>query len=260
MRTSSQSQGESDDDEIIPDTQMSVQQDDGHPSAQDTDQTGGLSTVVDNSDGERSADQAMEVLSDDDMFVDRAAGMEPEDHYVEAEEDDMVEVQEDNKEEDNDLSEEENNAPRDEVMVPYGVEHARSPQKLPARQQVRPVQQKRRKTPASNNSLPRAYTKSIFTNFCKRPVSKDALEEVEKGCEKFFHNLSTDLMLYAIHGHRQTIQEADVELLMRRQGFVTEKQSLNSLIEKYLPLEDREQLIPMATSGNKVIPHSKGKK
>ncbi|XP_078690137.1 uncharacterized protein LOC144921244 isoform X1 [Branchiostoma floridae x Branchiostoma belcheri] len=248
-----QSQEESDAEEFVPETQMSVQQDD-HPS----DQTGADNGL---SDGEKSADQGGEVLSDDDMFEDRSAGMENRYQNEEVEEDHVIEGQEGIGEESDDSSEEENNAPGDEVMISSGVEHARSPLKLPDQQQAKPVRQKRRKTPASNNSLPRAYTKSIFSNFCKRPVSKDAIEAVEKGCEKFFHNLSTDLMMYAIHGHRQTIQEADVELLMRRQRFVTEKQSLNSLIEKYLPLEDREQLIPMATSGNKVIPHnSKGNK
>ncbi|XP_019628832.1 PREDICTED: centromere protein T-like [Branchiostoma belcheri] len=257
-----QSQGESDGEEFVPETQMSVQQDD-HPSARDTDQTPGPSSAADDghSDGEKSADQGEEVLSDDDMFEDRAAGMENRYQNEEVEEDHVIDEQEGDGEEIDDSSEEENNAPGDEFMISSAVEHARSPLKLPAQQQAKPVRQKRRKTPASNNSLPRAYTKSIFSNFCKRPVSKDAMEAVEKGCEKFFHNLSTDLMMYAIHGHRQTIQEADVELLMRRQRFVTEKQSLNSLIEKYLPLEDREQLIPMATSGNKVIPHSsKGNK
>ncbi|CAH1269697.1 Hypp4232 [Branchiostoma lanceolatum] len=259
--TSSQSQGESDEEDFIPETQMSVQQDD-HPSAQDADQTEGPSSAAGNdvSDGERSADQTGEILSDDDMFEDRAAEREDENQNEEVEEDD-IEIEEDERVEDDDMSEEENIGPGDEVMVPSGAEHARSPQKVLAQQQVRPVRQKRRKAPPSNNSLPRAYTKSIFTNFCKRPVSKDAMEEVEKGCEKFFQNLSKDLMVYTRHGHRQTIQEADVELLMRRQGLVTEKQSLNSLIEKYLPLEDREQLIPMATSGNKLVPqNSKGNK
>ena len=39
-----------------------------------------------------------------------------------------------------------------------------------------------------------------------------------------------------------------------RQGFVTERQTMNGLIEKYLTQEYREQLIPVATSGNVIVP------
>jgi len=39
-----------------------------------------------------------------------------------------------------------------------------------------------------------------------------------------------------------------------RQGLVTDKMPLHVLIERYLPLEYRKLLIPVAVSGNKVIP------
>lgn len=39
-----------------------------------------------------------------------------------------------------------------------------------------------------------------------------------------------------------------------RQGLVTDKMPLYVLIERYLPLEYRKLLIPVAVSGNKVIP------
>lgn len=37
-----------------------------------------------------------------------------------------------------------------------------------------------------------------------------------------------------------------------RQGFITEKTPLNVLVEKYLPLELREEIIPMARANNVV--------
>lgn len=42
-----------------------------------------------------------------------------------------------------------------------------------------------------------------------------------------------------------------------RQGFVTDSMPINILIEKYLPLEYRKLLIPVATSGNKVVPNQR---
>ncbi|KAK1161906.1 centromere protein T [Acipenser oxyrinchus oxyrinchus] len=39
----------------------------------------------------------------------------------------------------------------------------------------------------------------------------------------------------------------------RRQGFVSDKMPLKVLIERHLPMEYRMLLIPVATSGNRVI-------
>lgn len=43
-------------------------------------------------------------------------------------------------------------------------------------------------------------------------------------------------------------------LFEQRQGLVTDKMPLHVLIERYFPLEYRKLLIPVAVSGNKVIP------
>lgn len=40
----------------------------------------------------------------------------------------------------------------------------------------------------------------------------------------------------------------------QRQRLVTDKMPLHVLIERYLPMEYRKLLIPVAVSGNKVIP------
>ncbi|XP_072013696.1 uncharacterized protein [Amphiura filiformis] len=104
------------------------------------------------------------------------------------------------------------------------------------------------------NTLPASLTKSIFSHFSKAKVSKDAMQAVMQGSHTFFKRISDDLMTYATHAHRHTIENADVELLMRRQRQITENESLHSLIEKYLPMEYRQELIPIARSGNKVTP------
>ncbi|KFW90051.1 Centromere protein T, partial [Phalacrocorax carbo] len=96
--------------------------------------------------------------------------------------------------------------------------------------------------------------KNIFSHYVKMPVARDAFKIVEKCSEKYFKQLSNDLEAYSNHAGRKTVEMADLEVLMRRQGLVTDKMPLHVLIERYLPLEYRKLLIPVAVSGNKVIP------
>ncbi|XP_075016933.1 centromere protein T isoform X2 [Calonectris borealis] len=96
--------------------------------------------------------------------------------------------------------------------------------------------------------------KKIFSHYVKMPVARDAFKIVEKCSERYFRQLSSDLEAYSSHAGRKTVEMADLEVLMRRQGLVTDKMPLHVLIERYLPLEYRKLLIPVAVSGNKVIP------
>lgn len=110
--------------------------------------------------------------------------------------------------------------------------------------------QKKKREPA----LASSYIKQIFRHYAKMPVARDAYQIIEKCCEKYFKQLSDDLEAYAHHAGRKTVEMADLELLMRRQRLVTDKMPLHVLIERYLPMEYRKLLIPVAVSGNKVIP------
>ncbi|XP_075393459.1 centromere protein T [Tenrec ecaudatus] len=94
----------------------------------------------------------------------------------------------------------------------------------------------------------------LFSFFAKMPLEKAALEMVEKCLDKYFQHLYNDLEVFAAHAGRKTVQLEDLELLMRRQGLVTEQVSLHVLVERYLPLEYRQLLIPCASSGNAVFP------
>ncbi|NWQ90664.1 CENPT protein, partial [Burhinus bistriatus] len=96
--------------------------------------------------------------------------------------------------------------------------------------------------------------KKIFSYYVKMPVARDAFKIVEKCSERYFKQLSSDLEAYTNHARRKTVEMADLEVLMRRQGLVTDKMPLRVLIERHLPLEYRKLLIPVAVSGNKVIP------
>ncbi|NXK10548.1 CENPT protein, partial [Herpetotheres cachinnans] len=110
----------------------------------------------------------------------------------------------------------------------------------------------RRKT--SEPEIASSLIKKIFSHYAKMPVARDAFRIVQKCSEKYFMQLSSDLEAYSRHAGRKTVEMADLEVLMRRQGLVTDKMPLHVLIERYFPLEYRKLLIPVAVSGNKVIP------
>ncbi|XP_009898348.2 centromere protein T [Dryobates pubescens] len=86
------------------------------------------------------------------------------------------------------------------------------------------------------------------------PVTREAFRIVEKCSKRYFKQLSNDLEAYANHAGRRTVEMADLEVLMRRQGLVTDRVPMQVLIEHHLPLEYRKLLIPVAVNGNKVIP------
>ncbi|XP_078067081.1 uncharacterized protein LOC144492665 isoform X2 [Mustelus asterias] len=109
--------------------------------------------------------------------------------------------------------------------------------------------QKRKKT-----ILPNSFVKSVFTHYAKMRVKKETFAVVEQCLELYFEQLCDDVDVYSKHAKRRTVEKEDLELLMKRQGFVTAKAPLNVLIEHHLPMECREKLIPMAVSGSKIIP------
>ncbi|KAB0393990.1 hypothetical protein E2I00_011700, partial [Balaenoptera physalus] len=94
----------------------------------------------------------------------------------------------------------------------------------------------------------------LFSFYAKMPMEKKAVEMVEKCLDKYFQHLCDDLEVFAAHAGRKTVRPEDLELLMRRQGLVTDQVSLHVLVERHLPLEYRQQLIPCAFSGNTVFP------
>uniref|UniRef100_A0A8D1D7Z7 Centromere protein T n=1 Tax=Sus scrofa TaxID=9823 RepID=A0A8D1D7Z7_PIG len=94
----------------------------------------------------------------------------------------------------------------------------------------------------------------LFSFYAKMPMERKAVEMVEECLDKYFQHLCGDLEAFAAHAGRKTVRPEDVELLMRRQGLVTDQVSLHVLVERHLPLEYRQLLIPCAFSGNSVFP------
>ncbi|KAM4524142.1 uncharacterized protein cenpt [Odontesthes bonariensis] len=122
---------------------------------------------------------------------------------------------------------------------------------------AKPKQVRRRKTgPARKKTiLPKAYLMSVFRHFAKTKVSADVYPVLNEIMDKFFDRLVEDLETYASHAKRKTIEVEDAKLLLKRQGYVNDKVPVEVLIEKYLRMEQRKLLIPIATSGNVVVPN-----
>ncbi|XP_055993032.1 centromere protein T [Sorex fumeus] len=94
----------------------------------------------------------------------------------------------------------------------------------------------------------------FFGFHAKMTMEKAALEMVERSLDKYFQHLCDDLEVYTAHAGRSTVRPEDLELLMRRQRLVTDQVSLHVFVERHLPLEYRQLLIPCAFSGNSVYP------
>ena len=77
---------------------------------------------------------------------------------------------------------------------------------------------------------------------------------VEKCLDKYFQHLCDDLEVFAAHADHKTVRPEDLELLMRPQGLDTDQVSLHVIVERHLPLQYRQLLIPCAFSGNAVFP------
>nr|XP_014342031.1 PREDICTED: centromere protein T isoform X2 [Latimeria chalumnae] len=126
-------------------------------------------------------------------------------------------------------------------------------QKQPGKSKV--IQKRQAAVQKKKTDLPSSFVKNVFAHYAKVQVAKDTNTVVEKCLEVYFQQLSNDLEAYASHAKRKTIEKSDAELLLRRQGFVTEKMPLNVLIERHLPFDYRKLLIPVAMSGNEVVPN-----
>ncbi|XP_034049365.1 retinitis pigmentosa 1-like 1 protein [Thalassophryne amazonica] len=120
---------------------------------------------------------------------------------------------------------------------------------------AKPKQVKARKRKSKvQGCLPKSYLMGVFRHFAKTKVSADVYAVLTDVMEKFFQRMAEDLEAYAAHAKRKTIEVEDVELLLKRQGYVNDKVPVEVLIEKYLRMEQRKLLIPIATSGNIVVP------
>ncbi|XP_034717010.1 centromere protein T [Etheostoma cragini] len=119
------------------------------------------------------------------------------------------------------------------------------------------MKQRRKGLAKKEASLPKSYLMGVFKHFAKTNVSADVYPVLQDIMDKYFDRLAVDLETYAVHAKRKTIEVEDAELLLKRQGHVNDKVPVEVLIEKYLRMDQRKLLIPIATSGNVVIPKTR---
>ncbi|XP_028287066.1 centromere protein T isoform X2 [Parambassis ranga] len=116
------------------------------------------------------------------------------------------------------------------------------------------VRQRKSRSTKKEACLPKNYLMGVFKHFAKTKVSADVYPVLSETMDKYFDRLAEDLETYAVHAKRKTIDVKDAELLLRRQGYVNNKVPVEVLIEKYLRMDQRQLLIPIATKGNVVFP------
>lgn len=125
-------------------------------------------------------------------------------------------------------------------------------------QRSRPVTQSsavkmRTRRSAAVTRIPRQITAAALKHFAGMRVDAEAIDHVEEIADKFWKNLMSDVQTAACAAkHSAVVTRADMESVMQRQGLMPDRQSLNVLIERYLPLEMRQALIPVARAGNVV--------
>jgi len=102
--------------------------------------------------------------------------------------------------------------------------------------------------------LPLTFVKKSFDSFNKMKISNDVYSDIKKGSQLFFQQVVDDLASSVVKSKRKTILKKDMELLLKRQGIVNERQSLEDLIHQYLPRELVEEIIPIAKANNKTLP------
>ena len=70
----------------------------------------------------------------------------------------------------------------------------------------------------------------------------------------FLKRASQDLVEYARHAGRKTLEVDDVVLLLKRQRLLTESETFEYLVNSHLPLEYVQELLPCAVAGKKIVP------
>ncbi|KAG0082127.1 hypothetical protein BGZ90_011745 [Linnemannia elongata] len=92
-------------------------------------------------------------------------------------------------------------------------------------------------------SMPTSLQKQLVHTFSRARMSREAMDVILEGSHLFFEQASNDLAAYAGHAGRRTVDETDVELLMKRLRILHDKVSMESLLQRYLPRELRDKVL-----------------
>uniref|UniRef100_UPI00358FACD0 uncharacterized protein isoform X2 n=1 Tax=Myxine glutinosa TaxID=7769 RepID=UPI00358FACD0 len=106
-------------------------------------------------------------------------------------------------------------------------------------------------------SIPGKAIKNVLSRYSCCPAKPAIVRAVQERFPEFLAQMCDDLEAYALHAGRKTVLPADVELLLKRQGHITDTMPLEALIWQHLPMQDRALLIPSACAYNRLEPATK---
>jgi histone H3/H4 len=112
-------------------------------------------------------------------------------------------------------------------------------------------------TKSMSPHLPKSLVVQLFTSFSKKRPTKDAIDYVNELSDLYLKQVAQDLVAYAIHAKRKTIEVDDVLCLFRRQKLANNQRALEDMIRHHLPLENAEDILPIARAYNLVVPSNK---
>ncbi|ROT60784.1 hypothetical protein C7M84_021621 [Penaeus vannamei] len=103
--------------------------------------------------------------------------------------------------------------------------------------------------------LSKAATRDLFSHFAKCRLTPDGLNQLLKVSEEYWKNCCSDLANFvAARGGVKEVQAKDVKKLMKRQGLMSSEEDLQILVQKYLPAEEWNHLIPTAYAKGNIYP------
>ncbi|XP_063610573.1 muscle M-line assembly protein unc-89-like [Penaeus indicus] len=103
--------------------------------------------------------------------------------------------------------------------------------------------------------LSKAATRELFSHFAKCRLTPDGLDQLLRVSEEYWKNCCSDLANFvAARGGVKEVQAKDVKKLMKRQGLVSSEEDLQVLVQKYLPAEEWNHLIPTAYAKGNIYP------
>lgn len=103
--------------------------------------------------------------------------------------------------------------------------------------------------------LSKAATRDLFSHFAKCRLTPDGLDQLLRVSEEYWKNCCSDLANFvAARGGVKEVQAKDVKKLMNRQGLVSSEEDLQILVQKYLPAEEWNHLIPTAYAKGNIYP------
>lgn len=126
------------------------------------------------------------------------------------------------------------------------------PQTLPTSLRQFPVAENSQQSHTDNTTrrttLPNRIIKELASSMSSRKIQPAALLEIFEASEQFFEQAGVDLVAYARHSKRKTIDPTDVLQLMKRQRVISESDTPYMLAKKYLPQELVENIIEATAS------------